>query len=131
MVKVKILGISGSPRHGNTDILVKEALKAAEGLHEVDVEFISLADVKIDGGCKADYACWRKPEEAKEEITEERVEEEREETPEEKEKVEEKRERAPEKKKEEMKETRRCDLSGGSRNGSLRRRKVICLANTV
>jgi hypothetical protein len=68
----------------------------------------------------------RKPEEAREEVTKERVEEEREETPEEKEKVEEKRERAPEKeeapekRKEEMKETRRCDLSGWSLNGSLR-----------
>jgi multimeric flavodoxin WrbA len=65
VIEVRILGISGSPRHGNTEILVKEALKAAKELSGVTTEIISLADVRIDGGCKADYACWRKPEEAK------------------------------------------------------------------
>jgi multimeric flavodoxin WrbA len=59
MVKVKILGIAGSPRHGNTEIIVKEALKAAQELPDVETEFLSLADLKIEGGCKADYACWR------------------------------------------------------------------------
>lgn len=60
LIKVKILGISGSPRHGNTEILVKEALKAGEELSGVETELISLATAKIDGGCKADYACWKK-----------------------------------------------------------------------
>jgi len=56
---IKLLGISGSPRHGNTEILVKEALKAAEELPDVETEFVSLADVRIDGGCKATYGCWK------------------------------------------------------------------------
>lgn len=60
MVKVKILGISGSPRHGNTEILVKEALKAGEELSDVETEIVSIATAKIDGGCRADYACWKK-----------------------------------------------------------------------
>ena len=59
VVKVRILGISGSPRHGNTEILVKEALKAAKELSGVETEIISLADVKIEGGCKAEYSCWK------------------------------------------------------------------------
>ncbi len=35
---VKILGIVGSPRHGNTEILVKEALKSAEELGNIETE---------------------------------------------------------------------------------------------
>lgn len=61
MVNVKILGISTSPRHGNTEILVKEALNAASALQEVETDFISVADLKIAGGCKGDYACWKVP----------------------------------------------------------------------
>jgi multimeric flavodoxin WrbA len=59
MVKVRILGIAGSPRHGNTEIIVKEALKAAKELPDVETEFVSLADAKIEGGCKGEYACWK------------------------------------------------------------------------
>jgi multimeric flavodoxin WrbA len=56
-MKVKILGISGSPRHGNTDIMVKEALSSAQTLRDVETEFVSLADCNIVGGCKATYKC--------------------------------------------------------------------------
>jgi len=46
--KVKILGISGSPRKGrNTDFLVKEALESAAKFESVKTEFVSLADYKI------------------------------------------------------------------------------------
>ena len=56
-MKVKILGISGSPRHGNTDIMVKETLKWAESAGDVETEFISIADYKIKGGCQSCYKC--------------------------------------------------------------------------
>lgn len=56
-MKVKILGISGSPRHGNTDIMVKETLKWAESLGEVETEFIAIADYKIRSGCTSCYKC--------------------------------------------------------------------------
>jgi multimeric flavodoxin WrbA len=61
MTKVKVLGIAGSPRHGNTDILVKEVLSGASELPNVETEFISLADKKILGGCKVDLACFKNP----------------------------------------------------------------------
>jgi len=61
MVTVKILGVSGSPRHGNTEILVQEALSGAEELPNVKTEFISLVDKKIAGGCKACFNCLKKP----------------------------------------------------------------------
>ncbi len=57
----KILGISGSPRHANTDILVREALKGAESIGDVRTEFIACADLKIKGGCISCYACMKKP----------------------------------------------------------------------
>jgi len=60
-MKVKILGISGSPRHGNTDILVKESLKGAEELKDVKTEFISVKDKKIRGGCLSTYRCFEDP----------------------------------------------------------------------
>jgi len=64
---VKVLGIAASPRHGNTEILVREALKAAQELpFEVEVEFLSFAGKKIEpctdcGYCvrKKSY-CWKK-----------------------------------------------------------------------
>jgi len=61
MGKVRILGLSGSIRHGNTEILVNEALQAAAELPDVETEFLSLADLKVAGGCTARYTCWRKP----------------------------------------------------------------------
>ena len=60
-MKVKIIGVSGSPRKGNTNILVKECLKAAETLRDVETEFIHLADYRIEGGCKACFKCFKKP----------------------------------------------------------------------
>lgn len=59
-VRTKILGIAGSPRRGNTDVLVKEALKGAEEVDGVAAEFMSLAELDIKGGCKACYSC-KKP----------------------------------------------------------------------
>jgi len=64
---IKVLGIAASPRHGNTEILVREALKAAQELpFEVEVEFLSFAGKKIEpctdcGYCvrKKSY-CWKK-----------------------------------------------------------------------
>jgi len=55
-MKVKILGVSGSPRHGNTDILVKEALEGAKEIPNVETEFISLAGKRIDP-CTSCYKC--------------------------------------------------------------------------
>jgi len=56
MVLVKVIGISGSPRKGNTEILVKEALKAAEEVGDVEIEFIPLRGKKINP-CLACYQC--------------------------------------------------------------------------
>jgi multimeric flavodoxin WrbA len=61
MEKFKVLGISGSPRKGNTDALVKKALEVCrEGGLETD--FISLADFNVVycddcNFCRTDYGC--------------------------------------------------------------------------
>ncbi|MBW9222213.1 flavodoxin family protein [Methanothermococcus sp. SCGC AD-155-C09] len=44
---MKIIGISGSPRSGNTSFLVKEALKSAEN-EGIETEFISLSDKELN-----------------------------------------------------------------------------------
>lgn len=54
---VKVLGISGSPRHGNTDIMVQETLKGAESLGDVEIDFVSIPDYKIKAGCISCYKC--------------------------------------------------------------------------
>jgi multimeric flavodoxin WrbA len=54
---VKILGIVGSPRRGNTEILVKEALKAAEELGGVETEVLNVAPLKINP-CIACFRCF-------------------------------------------------------------------------
>lgn len=54
MEKIKILGISGSPRHGNTDFAVKEALASAKELPDVETEFYSFAG-KTMNPC---VGCW-------------------------------------------------------------------------
>ena len=59
MEQIKILGISGSPRKGNTEILVKLALEAAEENGNVSTEFISLREKPVKP-CIADYACTKK-----------------------------------------------------------------------
>lgn len=49
LVKVKILGISGTPiKGGNCDVLVQEALQAAAALGEVETQFLTLSDKKIE-----------------------------------------------------------------------------------
>jgi len=53
---VKILGIAGSPRHGNTDVMVKTALEAAAGTGNVEIDFFSTADFEING-CASCYKC--------------------------------------------------------------------------
>lgn len=45
--KVKILGVSGSPRHANTETAIKMALEAAQKTGYADVEYLSLADYKL------------------------------------------------------------------------------------
>ena len=57
-MEIKILGISGSPRHGNTEILVKKALEGAEA-QGAETDFISLAGMKINPcmGCEDFLTC--------------------------------------------------------------------------
>ena len=57
-MKVKIVGIAGSPRKGNTDILVNECLKGARELKDVETEFIRIADYKIEGPCISCLKCF-------------------------------------------------------------------------
>ncbi len=45
-MRIKILGISGSPRHGNTEIMVLEALRSAEK-EGAETEFISFVKKEI------------------------------------------------------------------------------------
>jgi len=45
--KILVLGISCSPRNGNTSLLIKEALKGAEEVGSVDTNFMSLAGKSI------------------------------------------------------------------------------------
>lgn len=71
--KVKILGISGSPRKkGNTAAMVRYCLKCAEKMGYVETEYLSLADCKLYPcvGCKkcfgpdapdAPYQCYMHP----------------------------------------------------------------------
>ena len=52
----KIIGLSGSPRNGgNTEVLIKEALKAAKQ-KGAETEFVTLAGKNIQP-CRACYAC--------------------------------------------------------------------------
>lgn len=58
--KVKILGINAGPRLGNTAVLVKETLTAAEAMDGVETEFISMHDhdVKPCNVCKGKRLCY-------------------------------------------------------------------------
>ena len=56
MVKVKIVGVSCSPRHANTEIAVKWALDSARELPGVETELISLAGKEIKP-CTMCYQC--------------------------------------------------------------------------
>jgi len=61
-MKIKILGISASPRkNGNTDYMVQLALLAARQIKGVETEFVHLGDYKYKGGCNSCYRCDRDP----------------------------------------------------------------------
>jgi multimeric flavodoxin WrbA len=66
MEKFKVLGISGSPRKGNTDALVKKALEVcSEGGLEID--FVSLSDFNVIycddcNFCRKNYGCSKQDE---------------------------------------------------------------------
>jgi len=59
MEKTRILGISGSPRKGNTEYLVRLALEAAESVGNIATKFVSLREKPIKP-CLADYGCYKK-----------------------------------------------------------------------
>ncbi len=54
---VRILGIVGSPRRGNTELLVNEALKSAEAVGNVETEVLRIARLKIHP-CVACFRCF-------------------------------------------------------------------------
>lgn len=54
-MKVRILGINGSPRDGNTAIAVKQALKAAETLPDVETEYYGFFEKTLNP-C---VGCWK------------------------------------------------------------------------
>ena len=58
-MKIRILGISGSPRHGNTEIAVKEALAGVRDVKDAETEFYSIAGKNIYP-CKGDWMCGSK-----------------------------------------------------------------------
>jgi multimeric flavodoxin WrbA len=58
--EVKILGCAWSPRHGNTEIQVREALDAAAQIPGVTTEFYSIAGKKMQP-CKATMKCEKSP----------------------------------------------------------------------
>lgn len=60
MTHVKILGCAWSPRHGNTEILIKEALEAAKSLQGVETVFWSVSGKKMEH-CTACYGCVNSP----------------------------------------------------------------------
>lgn len=61
-MSLRIVGVSASPRHANTELLVKTALEAAKIRDDVETEFVSLAGKKIEGclncrGCISKGKC--------------------------------------------------------------------------
>lgn len=60
--KVKILGISASPRHANTETAFKICLKAAEDTGYAETEYLSLADYELKPctGCMECFG-WQAP----------------------------------------------------------------------
>ncbi|MEM3697208.1 MAG: flavodoxin family protein [Candidatus Bathyarchaeia archaeon] len=54
-LKVKILGISASPRHGNTEVLVKAALKGSLSVSDAETEYLNLVGKKINPCLGCDY----------------------------------------------------------------------------
>ena len=64
-MEIKILGVCGSPiKGGNTEAFLREALKAAEALGEVQTELVSLAGKEIRD-CRHCNWCLRKQTEGK------------------------------------------------------------------
>ncbi|MDP2646429.1 MAG: flavodoxin family protein [Desulfobacterales bacterium] len=61
-LKVKILGICASPRHANTELAVKEALKTAESMGYAETEYLWLQDYEVKPcvGCMKCFG-WRHP----------------------------------------------------------------------
>ncbi len=57
MENIKILGICGSPRHSNTEIMTKEALSAAESMGGVETKFLTVAGKEING-CISCFRCY-------------------------------------------------------------------------
>jgi multimeric flavodoxin WrbA len=57
--EVKVLGISFSPRHGNTEVQIRETLKAAEELDGVTTEFYNIVGRKLEP-CDSCYRCFQK-----------------------------------------------------------------------
>ncbi len=57
-MSIRVLGISGSPRHGNTEVMLKEALASAAELPGVETELWSFADKDINF-CDSCYRCAR------------------------------------------------------------------------
>lgn len=55
-MRTRVLGLAFSPRHGNTELLVKEALKSAREL-KIDTDFFSIAGKEINA-CDACYKCF-------------------------------------------------------------------------
>lgn len=53
---MKIVGISASPRHGNTEILVRKALDVLAEEYQAEVEMVSFVGKKISG-CRDCKAC--------------------------------------------------------------------------
>jgi len=61
-MKIKIIGLVGSPRkNGNTNILVEACLEAARELKDVETECIQMAYYKYRGGCTSCHKCFRQP----------------------------------------------------------------------
>lgn len=58
-MSIRVVGVSASPRHANTEILVRTALEAAKINDEVETVLISLAGKRIEG-CINCRACIRK-----------------------------------------------------------------------
>jgi len=58
--QVKVVGVAFSPRHGNTEIQVREALRAAEEIPGVKTEYYSIVG-KILNPCDSCYRCFQNP----------------------------------------------------------------------
>ncbi len=55
---VKILGLSFSPRHANTEVILREALRAAEELPGVETDYYDIVGKNINP-CDSCYRCFK------------------------------------------------------------------------